>query len=247
MGSNGATGCGTSSSLCGTKITFNITGTYTGILVTASATNFVTIRGFQFIPGHDNAYGASVEFTGASNEIAFRIHDCYFWDNGFHPGRHLIPRNVLGLIDHNYFDEDNTTNSIQMLSTFGALASEAGYLAWTLPLGRGTANNIFIEDNTFDAGTNQNESAIDGFTGSRVVIRMNHFTNTHAGFHGLDSGGYRAPVSIENYGNHFTQNSRAQNAAVNRGGTAVYFDNVWDGAYAWQAISLQYTGRTTSQ
>ena len=72
------------------------------IAITATATNFVDISGFKLIAGHDNPYGSSVQVSGTMFDVAYRIHDCYFWDNGFHPGRHLIVVGVYGLIDHNF-------------------------------------------------------------------------------------------------------------------------------------------------
>jgi hypothetical protein len=61
------------------------------------------------------------------------------------------------------------------------------------------------------------------------------------GFHGTDSGGERSPVSVELYDNVFHNDSaNTKRAVTNRGGTAVYFNNTYEGTAGWYGLYLYY-------
>ena len=106
------------------------------------------------------------------------------------------------------------------------------------PLSLGTNNAVYIEDNTFNYGSTD-EDCIDAYGGARLVIRHNAFNNAHIGFHGFDSGDRRSVFSYEIYSNTFTNNSSTEFRAVNlRGGTGVIYSNTFTGSRSWADVTL---------
>jgi hypothetical protein len=80
---------------------------------------------------------------------------------------------------------------------------------------------------------------MDGYGGARIVVRHNIFVGGHVGFHGTDSGGWRSPVSIEIYGNTFTNNIvNNMGAGHLRGGTCLWYDNTYNGTHTWSTFTL---------
>jgi hypothetical protein len=152
---------------------------------------------------------------------------------------------VYGLIDHNTFNVTATAGSIQCISIWGSSdGTDGGFTPWRRPLSLGTANAVYMEDNSFtytaaDAGT---EDAIDSYGGSRLVIRHNNFTNQSIGFHGTDSGNRRSLISFEIYSNAFVNNSSITlRGATIRGGTGVIFGNTYGGSRGtWYGVTLMY-------
>lgn len=101
---------------------------------------------------------------------------------------------IYGVIDHNTF---NGTNNFMGMKALGPTA-------WP-PSPKGTANNIFVENNTFNFtyDNDLNSGCIDAWIGSSVVYRNNTSTNCLVTLHGVVHGG---PASVEFYGNSLTAN-----------------------------------------
>jgi hypothetical protein len=172
----------------------------------------VRISGLTCVGGSgDQAGFISVASAG------FRIDHCAF--------THLTKRGVgaystvnsWGVIDHCTFRK--LSGSPQGVSVFGD-----GDAAWSRPLSLGTINAVYIEDCTF-TWPSQGDSCIDIYNGGRVVFRHNTVTNVNLGCHGLDSGGYRSPVSWEIYENTFLVTIPLANQFYFRGGTGVVYNN----------------------
>jgi len=205
----------------------------------ASKTNFVDISGFTFIKGANHAWGI-IQISGTVFEVGFRFHHNRILHGASGVSRGISTSTVYGLIDNNVFDVAATSGSIQMTSIYGDDDStQGGYVAWKQPLSMGSANAVYIEDNQYNYGSTD-EDCIDGYSGSRIVIRHNTFTNSHIGFHGTDSGPRRSALLFEIYNNTFTNNSsKTFEAARIRGGTGVIYSNTYGGSHGiWYDIAI---------
>jgi hypothetical protein len=148
-------------------------------------------------------------------------------------------------VDHNAFTSDDRRNAITTGGfTYGVIDHNDffnnrivvmdgdGHDAWKRPLGLGTADAVYIEDNVFIRNVFGN--SIDANHGGRYVFRYNQVTNSSCEAHSLQNafGGdafARATRSYEIYHNDFTslENGHPGNwmAIFARGGTGVIFSN----------------------
>ncbi|HSZ01595.1 MAG TPA: hypothetical protein VK788_19000 [Terriglobales bacterium] len=213
---------------------FNITG--------LDATHFVQLTGVTITTqaaiadGVIQIYGAgSSNFT---NSVSFRVDHVHLK----HPttsGRGISVFGVYGLIDHFLVDVTDVSGSDQSISIYGSsIGNDGGFTPWMNPLSLGTDNAVYVEDSTFNYN-NQNEDAVDAYTGGRVVIRYNAFNNISQGFHGTDSGDNRSVFSYEIYNNIYTNNSsNTIRAATLRGGTGVIYNNTYGGSHGqWYDVT----------
>ncbi len=118
--------------------------------------------------------------------------------------------------------------------------------AWQQPNTLGGANNIFIEDCTF----NNLGYVCDANSNAHFVVRYNTINGQNkVDGHGLASNTpARSFRNMEVYGNHWTDTAASSTAIELRGGTSMVFDNVSDNPngsasdwfllteYAYQAI-----------
>lgn len=109
---------------------------------------------------------------------------------------------IQGVIDHNTFR--TTTGNTRWLVMYSQSGS-AG--AW--PMDRiGTANNLFVEDNTFDdqCMVNAGNAALDTDGGPHTwVVRHNTFINSRIEHHGY-YWSFPGPANSEVYNNNYTHN-----------------------------------------
>lgn len=179
----------------------------------------ITFKG-GIIPDTNNK--GIVQLTGSSH--SFRIDHCEFIPT--QTAGLFIRGDLWGVIDHNLFD-------LSARHGYGiyAMGHSYGDPAWAEDSMLGTEQHIFVEDNTFntDDSTGNGYPAIDGWSGSRVVIRNNRFNATRIHNHGTESPGRsRSQRSWEIYRNTFTWNMQGQgypSLIMIRGGTGVIFDN----------------------
>jgi hypothetical protein len=89
----------------------------------------------------------------------------------------------FGVIDHNTFSGPNNFMAMKVL---GPLSPDQ----WPSAL-RGTASNIFLEDNTFNftSASDLGSGCVDGYNGGTIVFRHNTVTNCLVTAHGTDHGG----------------------------------------------------------
>lgn len=166
-----------------------------------------------------------VQLVGSSR--SFRIDHCEFIPT--QTAGLFIRGDMWGVLDHNLFDL-----SAHHGYAVYVMGHSYGDPAWAEDSTLGTERNVFMEDNVFT--TNQSISsdgngyaALDGWSGSRVVIRNNHFNATRIHNHGTESPGrWRSQRSWEIYKNTFTwdmKGSAYPSLIMLRGGTGVIFDN----------------------
>lgn len=203
----------------------------------ASATNFITVTGFTFIKSTNHSDGI-IQIDGSLFSVGFRVHHIRI-ASATSGSRGIGVTSVYGLIDHVTFDVTAGSGSIQSIQILGSsVGSDGGFTPWMQPQTLGSNKAVYIEDNTFNYGSTD-EDSIDAYSGARFVIRYNKFNNAHVGFHGTDSGGNRGPFSFEVYNNTFTNNSSTTfRGGTIRGGSGVWFNNTYGGSRGtWYSIT----------
>ena len=135
----------------------------------------------------------------------------------------------VGVIDHCEFV--NTR-----VNVYGD-ANLTAHGVWAQPLGLGTNNAVFIEDNTFTYTIFSN--ALDSHYGGRYVFRYNIVVDGYIEAHSADEGGYRGSRSWEIYENMISQAVRSMYMPFRlRGGTGVVFKNTVTGTWGSPNIGL---------
>ena len=239
---------------CGTVIIDNtaVDWNMTAIDVNYSGSSRVRITGFQIVLNHSTGnYGGEVRISGGTP--AFRIDHCVF-NGGNHTKASAIGiyGDTWGVIDHNTFlsSDGNAWKAAQI--------SANGETSWNSALSLGSANAVYMEDNTFTQNVTQGYLAygvVDNGPGGRLVFRYNILNNTgNIGGHGYDTDPSSA-ISSEIYNNtvNHTVTGNFYTAISFRGGTGVIFNNVFSAtAGGWDTfINLYYycgcTGNATCQ
>jgi hypothetical protein len=129
---------------------------------------------------------------------------------------------TYGVIDHNTF---NATGATAFILIEGANDAWFNDPAW------GTANAIYIENNTFvwntGAAFSPAQDVVDGESGGRAVVRYNDITDGFVDFHDTGSSPEARGMRIlERYNNTFHgDTSSLVGATVYRGGNGMDFNN----------------------
>jgi hypothetical protein len=163
-----------------------------------------------------------IQIDGTSHR--FRVDHCKFIPT---QTASLFAKGELwGVVDHNVFDLSALHGyAIYVMGGF------YGDMAWAESSTLGTDRNVFVEDNVFtnNQSLGPHYYAVDGWSGSRVVIRHNQFNAVTMGNHGTESPGrLRSQRSWEIYNNTFTWNmlgSAFSSLIIIRGGTGVIYNN----------------------
>jgi len=161
----------------------------------------------------------------------FRVDHCRItlstWSNGISVmSRNINPAVIAtGLIDncdfHNMRILVNGTN--YMLTENGAQHG-----LWASPLNLGSAEAVYIENNTFTGGIN----AVDGNYGGRYVFRHNTLNDVYIESHSVQATN-RAIRKWEVYNNTINQAGKAMWVpGFIRGGTGVIFNNTITGTWS---------------
>ena len=238
-------GDGRATTPCGTVIIDNtaIDWNKTAIEVNYSGSSLVRITGFEIILNHSTGnYSGEIRIEGGASK--FRVDHCVF-NGGTHTKANAISvyDTTYGVIDHNTFlsGDGNAWKALQIS------VSSTDSVAWANALSLGTANAVYMEDNTFTQNVAQGSLAyrvVDNGPGGRLVFRYNILNNTgDVGGHGWDSDPSSA-ISSEVYNNTFnhTVTGNYYTAIAFRGGTGVIFNNVFSAtAGGWDTfINLYY-------
>ena len=167
------------------------TGTVLGMNGSLSGMNpkLYRISGFKFqnaAPGSQTLW-----FYGAGSMTQLRIDHNLFQNYGDTSDAILLGEvsavaKFYGVIDHNTL---TGPNNIMLAHLLGGTDSSPP------PSPKGTANNLFIEDNVwnFSANTNAGQGCIDAWGGAAIVFRHNATTNCLVTTHGVvHSGGSRS-------------------------------------------------------
>jgi hypothetical protein len=195
------------------------------ISVSVNASTTTRITGFAFTDTKSAAGYFIVVGGGNESSAKFRIDHCSF--TGMDLLTHVnIIAPIYGVIDHNSFTWDKN-NEVIHNEAYGA-ASAAGWANNVVP---GSADAVYIEDNTFKNVTSGNPayfwggSAVQGYYGARTVFRYNHVEMATVDMHG--SPGMIGARWWEIYENtfHVVPNGDLDKAIGMRGGSGVIFNN----------------------
>jgi hypothetical protein len=109
---------------------------------------------------------------------------------------------------------------------------------WASDLGLGTSNTVFVEGNTFNAASSDNQ-VLDANYGGRYVFRWNTLNDGRIEAHSLQAGNQRGTRSWEVYNNIFAQSAYASFCPFRMiGGTGVIFNNILTGTHTNSNICL---------
>lgn len=170
--------------------------------------------------------------VGAGN---IRIHHCRFkqlWNRG------IFNSGINTLVDHNIFED--------CWSDVGSYGAGGGWDQWDLPLGLGTTNANYGEDNYFHkSGTYYVPVSVDHGQGARGVWRFNILSNLSSSMttdyfldaHGNQGNVDATPPDGVGYGNSGTvyteaydnliSVAKANRGQVWRGGTHMSYNNIY--------------------
>jgi hypothetical protein len=184
----------------------------------------VRITGMTFTGANLGTKDMSDLISIEGDSKQFRIDNCKFINGGAHAIK--IDGYTYGVIDHNLFIDDSQESI--------SIRDGEGDESWGRPLSYGTANAVYIEDNTFDYNT-RGDHAVTSVNGGRYVFRYNSVysteelnatqVDTHGNFFNERSG-----FSSEIYGNYLYSEQSFYGIYI-RGGRGVIFDNVLEGNY----------------
>lgn len=240
----------------------------------ARALNRVT--GFKFrntIPSQNGAVFVQGRGIGTTGLGCFRVDNNYF-DQIQMPNADLegtltvwASTGVLtGLIDNNTFQDCSWTDGYVIFigerwrpSPNESSWAYAGMNAWTRPLGWGTKDFIFIEDNLVSNTSRYARHHIAAIQGGKYVARYNTFessiTNSGVQAELVEAHGYCFCQSIghgtrggEIYGNTF-QGTQVNYSVLLRGGSWLVYDNTWKtqpGAFMMLREYRAHSGGTRS-
>ncbi|MFA6306718.1 MAG: hypothetical protein WCV70_04240 [Patescibacteria group bacterium] len=222
--------------------------------VTISAAKTITLQGQgmgKTIISHANNYRL-IEFNNSSRITGFtfkegmlrptgqdwRIDHCRFESlclSGTTPTA-ILPisasytASVRGLIDNNQFHNVRTVAS----NGPAVMANEV----WARPLGLGTADAVYVEDNEFTYSNCKTIQAMDSNYGGNYVFRYNRIQDANIMAHAVQ-GGNRASRKWEVYNNIWTKGSHGTwTVGFIRAGTGVWFNNSVVGDWNYPAIAI---------
>lgn len=203
------------------------------------------ISGFTFSPQSGTTTGTPIQLIGtctASGCPNIRFDNNVFtstWPQaGLNAYALIFATNVFGVMDH------NTLNAVAPSAEEMVNVNHAGYMgtgqlgdnSWASVPSFGTENNLYVEDNTFGAGTFATDcdhsDTVADVGGCRFVGRFNTFNEpiTGAPFqnHGTESTGRpRGGYSMEVYGNQFICSGNCPAMIGIRSGTALIYNNTF--------------------
>lgn len=152
----------------------------------------VRVTGFTFDGSKTKDNRSTISVQGPPGEPSFRIDHNKFRNV---TERGIVANGPYGLIDHNTLIRIPAGYTPTLISVFGDAQS------WSRPQALGTANAVYIEDNTFIHNLQAN-GAFDMYTGARYVFRHNTVHSNGLGHHGFDSS-VSGIVNFEIYNNTF--------------------------------------------
>lgn len=190
--------------------------------VPAPSSKLHRVSGFAFT---GTAGTGTIWFLGKKDLTAIRIDHNTFTDTGTGCSSAVIlgatdegwVGNVYGVVDHNRFTATNR-------NTMGVknLAGQAAAWKPGLP---GSANNLFVEDNTFVYPSGNYDGGcgcIDAWNGGPTVFRYNSTNNCRVVVHGVCHGG---PPNFEAYRNTIRTGDGFRHIHHQGSGEMFVFDN----------------------
>ena len=173
----------------------------------------------------------SILMQGGSTQ--FRVDNITFatgWGGHAHA---ILGIDGFGVVDHNTFTDSAGIFVYAGASSYQGVGSY-GDNSWAQPDAYGTANALYLENNTITGTSGTGIAATDcaTFGGCRIVVRYNTLNMTNVQNHGTESPGRpRGGRLMEVYNNQFITNEtygQNQNSAVNmRSGTGLMWGNTF--------------------
>jgi hypothetical protein len=212
--------------------------TIAGVLsFTANTSGETEVTGFTWTGNGSNANAITVDGCGGLNGCGGVVTSTWRIDhNTFTTGVQAvfiqIYGNAPGLIDNNMFTGGAAS---EMIHNLGMGPSDAS--GWTDNVVPGSANMLFIEDNTFTFPASGNpayfwgSSAVQSYYGARTVVRHNTMNMVQVDQHGTAGAiGARWWEIYENTFNTTVANANQCCFIVLRAGSGVVFNNHHVGA-----------------
>ena len=227
-GNGSCTGCGTASPSGTWPATINLAVSSSPSIgiTSASTTDVIRITGLHFTgtaPGGTSAVGA-VRVNSTNLTTSVRVDNCKFETTG---NSYANNGASSGLVDHNWFASDGCNSDAAIMLRDVRTSNQGGW-AWTQDLSWGSANFLFIEDNTF-TGTCTAEGAnlylwVQG--GGQWVLRYNYIQGRFAKVYGNWAYIYRSGVAFEAYNNTMIYpNDTNEKVFQVEGGSCLVHDN----------------------
>ena len=201
------------------------------------------LTGIEFQDGgrstYANAPGGILHIDGHNTDgSSFRFDHCK-WNDLNGP---IVPDTVIGVFDHNTFIR-NTRDFQQYI--YGSRWNDQGTYgdgSWVAPIGFGSSQFLFIEDNTITNTGGGTALFTDALAGARFCLRHNTVNNAFFGDHGTESGGrIRGSRAMEVYNNvYHGSNNTGYPPGGARSSTALFHDNTMDSGYGQQWILNVY-------
>lgn len=211
--------------------------TYNSSKTISLGTGTWRITGIGFVFG--TTTGTQLMFGNRLN--GWRIDHCAFtysgvkaikWSLAIYGYQDQPDQRGFGLFDH------NTMTNVIVPVFYGGECSFSNK-EWANNLGYGTADALFIEDNTIinTIGSNY-ETQPDANCGSRVVFRYNTLDSFNSAMHSVQ-GDNRSARMWEFYGNTYTSNAFPTWVVANlRGGTGVAYNNTVGNGFTSSVFAL---------
>lgn len=188
------------------------------------------ITGFTFTGASTNPPNTAIQVSGSTSSFAFRL-DHNTFNNSNQVIFICVSGNGPGLIDNNNFTGGGAS---EMIHNLGMGPSDPS--GWSDNVTPGSANMVFIEDNTFTFNATGNPayywgtSAAQSYYGARTVFRYNTCNMCQVDQHG--TAGMIGARWWEIYNNTFNTgvpNANQSSYIVVRDGTGVIFNNLHTG------------------
>ena len=206
----------------------------TGVSISGQVGQTIRVTGIQFTGQSGGYWGPSgdsgaITVRNSNRSNSWRIDNCKFsFADTAASAMHI--KYGYGVIDHCYFTASVCDGLFVRISRYGP--SGVGAESFADPVGFGTSNFVFLENNVFRRSCtipNSSTEAIDTQGGGRWVARYCYFYDSFLFAHGSESGNpERGSYAIEIYNNTFywhIPDDRYFTSFFLRGGTALVYSN----------------------
>ncbi len=197
------------------------------------------LTGIEFQDGgrtiYANAPGGILHIDGSNTDGSSFRWDHSKWNDLNGP---IVADTVIGVFDHNIISRTNKDFQTYVYGSRWNGQGAYGDGSWAAPVGFGSSQFLFFEDNTF---TNNGGFFIitDALAGARFVVRHNTIYNAYPADHGTESGGrIRGSRAMEVYNNTYTGTNISNVIGGSRSSTVLFHDNTISGYWAKPVIPL---------
>ena len=223
---------GAGSDQAGTKITYGGSGHTLIDIDLKNKAGTLDVSGFWLLGGDPNYWdGTAMQIYGPTGFKNLRVHHMVFDSNTQWSIK--LGANTYGLLDHCIFRG----------TAYGVMTYGRGAQDWAAPLGLGTSDFFFFEDNTFDWDDFYEVTGVpvlDMDLGGRVVFRHNNVKHGMWETHDKARSGLASAHAYEIYNNTFWADTDKWKALDITSGTGVIFGNTFTGPYLYPIGGIDY-------